>query len=196
MRSAARRRLLASSKPTATRIMEAPRPSTSNWVTVSFAIFAAFCGMSSCYAAASAVPGTGGLFIAFFIGGIVTAIVFWVLMRTSPAPEDVRGGSSKLSTPGARRRSRAESPSDPRTAAVVVFLIMAILFTITGALMAGASTGTHDGHPPKTPREALDVWMSGAWKGALIGLVLSLPLSGSASGIAWILRRRSHAARQ
>lgn len=174
--------------------MEDPYRSTSNWMTVSFAIFAAFCGMSSCYAAAGALQATGNLFASFFIGGIVTAVIFWVLMRTSPAEarhRHARGAAPDGRAPRPRRGapSSAETASDPRIGPIVVFLSMALLFAVTGALMAGASAGS-TGVPPKSQRETLNLWISGAWKGALIGLVLSLPLSTSASGIAWIMRRR------
>lgn len=161
-------------------------------MTVSFAIFAAFCGMSSCYAAAGALQATGNLWASFFIGGIVTAVIFWVLMRTSPAEArhgHGRGAAPDGRAPRPRRIARAETPSDPRIGPIVVFLSMALLFAVTGALMAGASAGG-SGAPPKSQRETVNLWISGAWKGALIGLVLSLPLSTSASGIAWIMRRR------
>lgn len=174
--------------------MEDPPRSSSHWVTVSFAIFAAFCGMSSCYAAAGALQATGNLFASFFIGGIVTAVIFWLLMRTSPAEAGnghgrAVGPNGRAPNPRRGARARAQTPSDPRIGPIVVFLSMALLFAVTGALMAGASAGG-SGVPPKSQRETLNLWIAGAWKGALIGLVLSLPLSTSASGIAWIMRRR------
>ena len=174
--------------------MDDPHRSTSNWVTVSFALFAAFCGMSSCYATAGALQATGNLFVSFFIGGIVTAVIFWVLMRTSPAEAGHGRGrgaapDGRAPRPRRRARARAQTPSDPRVGPIVVFSSMALLFAATGALMAGASAGG-TGVAPKSQRDTLNLWISGAWKGALIGLVLSLPLSASASGIAWIMRRR------
>ncbi len=176
--------------------MATPRHASSNWVTVSFAIFAAFGGMSSCFAAGSALRSTGGLFAPFFIGGIVTAVIFWALMRTSP---DLLGESHRgalrpgrdVRDSGRTGRDGARPPADRGTGARTVFVAVAVLFAISGALMAGmfAAAGG-DGGPPATRREAVDLWISGAWQGALIGLVVSLPLSGSAGVLVWIMRRR------
>lgn len=172
--------------------MNASRRSSSNWVTVAFAIFAAFVGMSSCYVAAGTVQGTGGLFGPFFTGGIVTALIFRVLIGTSLAgPDDDRGGAAARARRGRREgRADTERPKDPRQDAIIVFLSLTAVFTIVSTLMAGVVAVGGIGHPAGTRRQVLDLWLSGAWKGALVGLVVSLPLSASASGLMWIVRRR------
>jgi hypothetical protein len=175
--------------------MEAPRHLSSKWTTISFAIFAAFGGMSSCYAAVGALHGTGSLFAPFFIGGIVTAVIFGALMRTSPSeagPSRLGAGGRREPPPGRRaERARGQSHEDSGTGARTVFIAVAAVFAASGALMAGmfAAAGG-DGGPPATQREAVNLWISGAWQGALIGLIVSLPLSGSASVLVWIMRRR------
>ena len=170
--------------------MEASRHSWSDGVTVSFAIFAAFGGAAAAYTAAGTMRWSVGLFAPFFIGGVVTVVIFWLLVRTAPSESERPLGRARElggNARGTRRadRPRTKSPADNRVEWTTVFLAVATLFTIGGAFAVGAG----DGGLPTTRRQAVDLWLSGGLESAFAGFMLSLPVAGSVGALMWIMRR-------
>jgi hypothetical protein len=170
--------------------MDVSRHSWSDGVTVPFAIFAAFGGAAAAYTAAGTMRWSLGLFAPFFIGGVVTIGIFWLLVRTSPSESEhpvgrVRDRGSSARDTRRAARPRAKSRTDKRVEWTTVFLSVATLFTIGGAFAVGAG----DGGLPTTRRQAVELWLSGGLESAFAGFMLSLPVAGSAGALMWIMRR-------